>query len=55
MSRLIHVDVCTPLVTEPIGTSLVSNPGHRSANISRLTTPCSSETPFARWAMRSPM
>ncbi len=32
-----QVGACTPLVTEVIGTSSASNPGHSPANISRLT------------------
>ena len=48
-------DACTPLVIDPIGTSLGSNPGHSSLNISLLTLPCSSDTPFARCASRRPM
>ena len=47
--------MCTPLVIEPIGTSLVSKPGHRPANMARLTSPCSLETPLTRWASRMPM
>ena len=50
-----QVGVCTPLVTEPMGTSRVSNPGHRPANISRLTWPCSRDTPLTRWARRMPI
>ena len=37
---------CTPLVTEAIGTSSVGTPGQRSPNISRLTSPCSADTPL---------
>ena len=51
----IQVGACTPLVTELIGTSSASKPGHSGWNISRLTRPCSLLTPFARWASRSPM
>ena len=54
-SRLTHVGACTPLVIEPIGTSLGSKPGQSPANISRLTAPCSLLTPLARWASRRPM
>ena len=50
-----QVGVCTPLVTEPMGTSPVSNPGHRPANICLLTWPCRTETPLTRWASRMPM
>ena len=50
-----QVGACTPLVIEPIGTSDGSKPGHSSLNISRLTRPCSSETPLARCASRRPM
>ncbi len=50
-----QVGACTPLVTEVIGTSGESNPGQSPANMSRLTSPCSSETPLARWASRRPM
>ena len=39
---------CTPFVIDPIGTSSVSKPVHSSLNISRLTLPCSSDTPLAR-------
>ena len=46
---------CTPLVMEPMGTSVSSNPGHRPENISRLTAPCSLLTPFARCASRMPI
>ncbi|COZ10851.1 Uncharacterised protein [Mycobacterium tuberculosis] len=46
---------CTPLVTEPIGTSSGSNPAHSSLNMARLTRPCSNETPLARCASRRPM
>ncbi len=46
---------CTPLVIEPIGTSASSKAGHRPPNISRLTWPCSCETPLARWASRKPI
>ena len=55
ISGATQVGVCTPLVTEPMGTSLVSNPGHRPANICLLTWPCSTETPLTRWASRMPM
>ncbi len=54
-SRHIQVGACTPLVTEVIGTSSTSKPGHSGWNISRLTTPCSLLTPLARWASRRPM
>ena len=50
-----QVGACTPLVIEPIGTSAVSNPGHRPANISRLTCPCSLLTPLTRCASRMPI
>ena len=40
-SRPTQVGACTPLVIEVIGTSASSKPGHRPANISRLTSPCS--------------
>ena len=46
---------CTPLVTELIGTSAASKPGHRPSNIPRLTAPCSLQTPLARCASRRPM
>jgi len=55
ISGATQLAACTPLVIEPIGTSLVSNPGHRPANISRLTWPCSLLTPFTRWARRMPI
>ena len=45
-----QVGAWTPLVTEVIGTSSGSKPGQSPANISRLTWPCSRETPLARWA-----
>ncbi len=51
----VQVGACTPFVTEVIGTSAVSNPGQSSPNISRLTSPCSFETPLARWPSRRPM
>jgi hypothetical protein len=54
-SRPTQVGACTPLVIEPIGTSSRSNPGQSSLNMSRLTSPCSSETPLTRWARRMPM
>ncbi len=54
-SRATQVGACTPLVIEPIGTSAASNPGHRPANISRLTSPCSRLTPLTRWASRMPI
>ena len=45
-----------PVVTpDPIGTSAESNPLHRLPNMPRETAPCSLETPFARWASRSPI
>ena len=47
-SRATQVGACTPLVIELIGTSASSKAGHRPSNISRLTWPCSSETPLAR-------
>ncbi len=50
-----QVGACTPLVTEVIGTSSGSNPGQSPENISRLTWPCSRETPLARWARRRPI
>ena len=43
------------MVTEVIGTSLVSKSGHSPWNISRETSPCSSETPLARWPSRKPI
>ena len=39
-----HVPRCTPFVMWPIGGSA---PGQSPAHISRATSPCSSETPFA--------
>ena len=50
-----QVGACTPLVTEVIGTSSVSKPGHSPLNMPRLTSPCSLATPLARWARRRPM
>ncbi len=50
-----QVGACTPLVTEVIGTSSASKPGHSPENISRLTRPCSSDTPLARWPRRRPI
>lgn len=55
ISRPTQVGAWTPLVIEPIGTSSTSKPGHRPWNISRLTRPCSSDTPLTRWASRMPM
>ena len=55
ISGATQVGMCTPLVIEPIGTSRVSNPGHRPANIFLLTWPCRSETPLTRRASRMPM
>ena len=46
---------CTPLVIDPIGTSASSKAGHRPLNMPRLTSPCSTETPLARWASRKPI
>jgi hypothetical protein len=43
------------LVTDPIGTSSVSKPGHSPVNIALLTSPCSLLTPLTRWASRIPM
>ena len=43
------------LVTEVIGTSRASKPGHRPSNIPRDTSPCRRETPFARPPSRRPM
>ena len=37
---------CTPLVTEPMGTSSTGTLGHRPENICLLTAPCSFDTPF---------
>ncbi len=54
-SRATQVGACTPLVIEPIGTSASSKAGQRPLNISRLTWPCSSETPLARWERRKPI
>ena len=54
-SRPTQVGACTPLVIDVIGTSASSNAGHRPWNISRLTWPCSCETPLARWASRKPI
>ena len=54
-SRATQVGACTPLVIELIGTSASSKPGHSRWNISRLTSPCSLETPLARWASRKPI
>ena len=54
-SRAAHVGPCTPLVTEPIGTSSASKPAQSPPNMLRDTAPCSCETPLARWASRSPM
>ena len=55
ISRATHVGACTPLVIEPIGTSASSKAGHSPLNMPRLTSPCSSETPLARWASRKPI
>ena len=54
-SRATHVGACTPLVIEVIGTSASSKAGHRPLNMPRLTSPCSWETPLARWARRKPI
>ncbi len=51
----VQVGACTPLVTEVIGTSDWSNPGQSGPNMPRLTSPCSLETPLARWPSRRPM
>ena len=50
-SGAIHVGMCTPLVTLPIGTSSGRRP-KISTHISRLTRPWSLETPLMRSAMR---
>ena len=44
---------CTPFVTEPIGTSSIVRSGQRPCHISRETSPCSAETPFAYDDVRS--
>ena len=54
-SRATQVGACTPLVIDPIGTSASSKAGHRPLNMPRLTSPCSFETPLARWASRKPI
>ena len=51
----VQVGACTPFVIDVIGTSSESKPGQRSPNMRRLTSPCSFETPFARWASRRPI
>ena len=50
-----HVEVCTPFVIEPIGTSSAGTSGHSSAKITRETSPWSLLTAFERAARRSPM
>ena len=55
ISRAAQVGRCTPLVTDPIGTSSGSKPGYSGANMFRDTWPCSLATPFARCASRRPM
>ena len=50
-----HVWACTPLVIEMIGASSGGMSGHRSPNISRLTSPCSCATPLDRPASRRPI
>ena len=50
-----HVPACTPLVIEVIGISSVGTSGHRSLNISRLTSPCSLATALDRPARRRPI
>ena len=50
-----QVGAWTPLVIEPIGTSASSKAGHRPLNMPRLTSPCSCDTPLARWASRKPI
>ncbi len=54
-SRATQVGACTPLVIDAIGTSAGSKPGQSPANIHRLTSPCSTLTPLARWASRRPI
>ena len=49
----IHVRACTPFVIEPIGASSTGRPGQRPCHISRDTSPCSAETPFACDDVRS--
>ena len=53
--RATHVGACTPLVIDVIGTSSLSKPDHRPANMPRETWPCRRLTPLARCAMRRPM
>ena len=55
ISPATQLGACTPLVTEPIGTSDSSKPGHSPANIFLLTSPCSRLTPFTRWDSRMPI
>ncbi len=55
ISGATHVGACTPFVTDVIGTSAVSKPGHIEPNMLRLTSPCSRLTPLARWPSRNPM
>ena len=43
------------MVIEVIGTSVVSNAFQSPWNISRDTSPCSTETPLARWPSRKPI
>ena len=55
ISAATQVGPCTPLVTDPIGTSAVSKPGHSPVNICLLTWPCRPLTPLTRCASRIPM
>ena len=53
-SSAIHVRACTPFVTEPIGTLVDRRARARApCHISRDTSPCSAETPFACDDVRS--
>jgi len=49
----IQVRAWTPFVTEQIGASSIGRPGQRPCHISRDTSPCSSDTPFAWDDVRS--
>ena len=53
MGSAIHVVVCTPLVTWPIGTSATARSGHSGCHMARATSPWRRETPIAARLVRS--
>ena len=55
ISRAVQVGPCTPLVTEPIGTSAASNPPTATRTSPARPRRAAAETPLERWASRRPM